>query len=299
MELDFKDQSSDTFENTIEPLKEMAAYEALWSNRNTSYKKLAEFFSDNIGKRPSDLVDEKELRDMIASLAVIFTAVDGLNYPKVLIKNTHDYPPRLLDASDPIEVLYYFGNIGYLDTKSVAIVGSRKPSPEGLKRASKLVKLLVKDDYTIASGLAQGIDSMAHHTCLQMGGRTIGVIGTPLNEFYPKENKDTQQLIADEHLLISQVPFIRYTQQTYRGNKLFFPERNKTMSALSEATVIVEASDTSGTLIQARAALKQSRKLFILDSCFLNKNITWPHKFLELGAKRIKEFEEIQEELKK
>lgn len=99
--------------------------------------------------------------------------------------------------------------------------------------------------------------------------------------------------MADEFLVISQVPIIRYSRQTWQGNRLFFPERNATMSALTEATVIVEAGNTSGTLIQARHAIQQGRKLFILDSCFRNSELTWPAQYLESGAIRISEFEEI------
>lgn len=210
-----------------------------------------------------------------------------------MISNTFDYPDRLRDAKYPVEILYYSGNIEYINTRGIAIVGSRKPSEYGLRRARKLATLLVKDGFTIYSGLADGIDSMAHLTAIENGGRTVAVIGTPLDEFYPKQNKNLQLYIAKKHLLISQVPFIRYASQNYKVNRFFFPERNKTMSALSEATVIIEASETSGTLIQARAALDQGRKLFILQNCFENKNITWPERFEKQGAVRVREYEDI------
>jgi DNA processing protein len=93
---------------------------------------------------------------------------------------------------------------------------------------------------------------------------------------------------------VSQVPVLRYKSQGPNWNRLFFPERNKTMSALTEATIIVEASETSGTLIQARAALDQGRKLFILESNFGNSAITWPAKYEKLGAIRVREFADIE-----
>ena len=161
----------------------------------------------------------------------------------------------------------------------------------------KLVKLLVKDGYTITSGLAKGIDTAAHKTALQAGGRTMAVIGTPLSENYPKENKKLQEFLSKNFLVISQVPFVRYSKQTPMYNKLFFPERNKLMSAITEATVIIEASETSGTLVQARAALEQGRKLFILESCFQNPNITWPSTFEKKGAIRVREYDDIKEHL--
>jgi DNA processing protein len=106
-----------------------------------------------------------------------------------------------------------------------------------------------------------------------------------------------QRRIARDFLLISQVPVRRYEAQDYRMNRLFFPERNVTMSALTDATVIVEAGETSGTLVQARAALKQGRRLFILESCFNNPGITWPQKFAEQGAIRVRDYDDIREQL--
>jgi DNA processing protein len=94
-----------------------------------------------------------------------------------------------------------------------------------------------------------------------------------------------------------QVPIVRYSQQHFKANRYFFPERNATMSALTEATIIVEAGETSGTLVQARHALKQRRKLFILDSCFRNPSITWPAKFVAQGAIRVSEYDEIKDYL--
>ena len=102
-----------------------------------------------------------------------------------------------------------------------------------------------------------------------------------------------------EHLLVSQVPLLRYRQQNYEKNRFFFPERNKTMSALSLATVIAEAGETSGALIQAKAAIDQGRRLFILDSCFQNKALSWPSKFLSQGAVCVKTYEDIREAMAK
>ena len=210
------------------------------------------------------------------------------------INGTLDYPARLRDASEPIEVLYFLGSWQLAEApRRVAVVGTRKVSPEGAARARKLVRALVEHDFTIVSGLAEGVDTIAHTTAIEAGGRTIAVIGTPISEVYPKENADLQRRIAQEFLLVSQVPVLRYKAQTWKGNRFFFPERNKTMSALSEATIIVEASETSGTLIQAQAALDQGRKLFILESNFQNPAITWPAKFEKLGAIRVREFDDI------
>jgi DNA processing protein len=279
--------------NSISPLKEIAAYESLWTNRKASFKTLSKLFSSQPGSKPSDFVNASDIDEMLPNLrSLIFH--DNRHYDvNLLIESTFDYPIRLKDANDPVHILYYSGNPNLLHTRSVAVVGSRKPSAEGLRRTAKLVRLLVQDNFTIVSGLAQGVDTVAHNTAIAENGRTIAVIGTPLNKVYPKENTQLQNFIAHKHLLISQVPFYRYTQQGIHGNKLFFPERNKTMSALTEATIIIEAGETSGTLIQAKAAIDQGRKLFILDNCFMNKNITWPSRFERLGAYRVKNYNDI------
>ena len=122
-------------------------------------------------------------------------------------------------------------------------------------RTRRLVRALVKNDYKVVSGLAPGIDRSAHETALDEGGRTIVVLGPPLSHAYPKENADLQRTIAKEFLVLSQIPVLRYEAQDHRRNRLFFPERNITMAALTQATTIVEASDTSGTLVEARSAL--------------------------------------------
>ena len=99
--------------------------------------------------------------------------------------------------------------------------------------------------------------------------------------------------------MFSQVPVIRYSHQGPRQNRIFFPERNITMSALTKATIIVEAGETSGTLVQARAAIRQGRKLFIMDRCFQNPRLTWPSEFEKKGAIRVRDYEEMKHQLAK
>lgn len=276
---------------------EMGAYEHLWRQPKSTTKRLAELFDSNPGCLPSDLVD------MESALQAADEVIDelskrGVRHFGVRVNGTLDYPERLRDAKDPVEILYFMGSWELAEAPHrVAVVGTRKVSPEGAARTRRLVRELVKNDFTIVSGLAQGVDTIAHTTAIEEGGRTIAVIGTPISESYPKENTDLQKLIATNYLLISQVPVLRYMDQGPQWNRLFFPERNKTMSALTEATIIVEASQTSGTLIQAKAAIDQGRKVFILESNFHNSNITWPARFEKLGAIRVRETGDILREL--
>ncbi|WP_153044113.1 DNA-processing protein DprA [Kerstersia gyiorum] len=277
----------------IEPYRELAAYESLWLSEGATFKTVAELFLRNPGMVPSELVTEEAVSGTRVHIEEAL-AKAGIDDFGVSVHGTADYPKRLRDATYPIELFYYLGywDLAYAD-KSVAIVGSRKPTEEGIRRARKLSSLLVREGFTIFSGLAEGIDTAAHQAALDHDGRTVAVIGTPITEAYPKSNRGLQEIIARDHLLISQVPMLRYARQSFKWNRLFFPERNVTMSALSDATVIVEAGETSGTLTQARAALKQGRKLFILDSCFRNPALTWPAKYEKMGAVRVREFEQI------
>ncbi|OOF56035.1 DNA processing protein DprA [Rodentibacter myodis] len=293
--MDKMNLSTDSFfSNAISPLNELAAYEALWKDKST-FKQIADLFRKYPDSPPSEFVRPEEIKSM-RSFIISQMNEKGINDYEIMINGTLDYPKRLRDARNPIEIFYYRGNWEVIEhPKRVAIVGSRNPSIEGLKRTKKIARLLVEKDYTIVSGLAKGVDTMAHRTAIENGGRTVAVIGTPITEYYPSENKELQDQIAKDYLLISQVPLWIYSQQDYRSNRAFFPERNVTMSALTQATIIVEASETSGTLIQARAALSQNRKLFILDSCFENPNITWPERFLKKGAIRVKDITDITE----
>lgn len=281
------------FSNSLSPFEEAIAYELLWTKDKASFKSISELFSSSPKERPSSFVTKEMIDDFKDTFRKLFFN-DKLDYKfNFLINSTIDYPVKLRDAKEPIEALYYSGNLDYIDSRCISIVGTRNPSPEGLARTRKIAKLLVKEGFTIVSGLAQGVDTMAHKTAIENNGRTIAVIGTPLDQVYPKENKDLQTFIAKNHLLISQIPFYRYSLQNPKSNRFFFPERNKTMSALSLGTIIIEASETSGTLTQARAALHQGRKLFILNSCFENKNITWPARFEKMGAIRVNDIKDI------
>lgn len=278
---------------SISPLDEIAAYEALWAKQNITFKKLADFFKQANHVQLSDQVPPDEL-DIYRNKILNALKGAGIKNWGIRINNTLDYPQRLRDARNPVEMFYYRGNWELIESpKTIAIVGSRLASPAGIKRTQKLTKLLVQEGYTIVSGLARGIDTAAHTTAIRENGDTVAVIGTPITESYPKENSQLQELIATKHLLISQVPIIRYNNQDYRRNRIFFPERNALMSALTQATVIVEAGETSGSLIQAKEALYQRRKLFILDSCFQNPSISWPKKFEAKGAIRVKDINDI------
>lgn len=178
-------------------------------------------------------------------------------------------------------------------TTRVSIIGSRDASSEGLRRARRLSKLLAAQGIAIVSGLARGIDAAAHLGAIEAGGRTIAVLGTPLSVAYPKENSSLQEQIAREHLLVSQFP------EGIPINKGNFPIRNRLMALITDATVIVEAKDGSGTTHQGWEALRLARPLWIPKSSVDDSSLNWPKEFLKYGAQVLSDdsLEEFQYEL--
>ena len=290
--------SRDFAQRAVSPFLELGAYEALWDEQGTTFKSIATLFSKQMGAVPSDFVEPSRAalyaNDVHARLVNA-----GVKSYGVRVHGAGDYPEQLRVADYPVELLYFQGWWELVNSpRSIAVVGTRKPTREGVMRTRKLVRSLLQDDFVIVSGLATGIDTAAHTTAIEFGGGTIAILGTPLSRAYPAENAKLQKEIAEHHLLISQVPVKRYSnQKNPTSNNFFFPERNITMSALTSATIIVEAGETSGTLIQARHALKQGRKVFILENNFLNSELKWPHTFEERGAIRVTDYDDIRRHL--
>lgn len=170
--------------------------------------------------------------------------------------------------------LFYAGDVGLLARPCVSIVGTREATPEGQSRASRLARELVAANVVIMSGLARGIDGAAHRSAIESGGKTVAVIGTPISKAYPAEHSDLQTEIWKHHLLIS--PF-RPGAIVKPGN---FPRRNRVMAALSDATVIIEAAEGSGTLHQAAECQRLKRWLFIAQAVVNDPKLKWPQRFV-------------------
>jgi DNA processing protein len=160
----------------------------------------------------------------------------------------------------------------------VSIVGSREASEDGLRRAEKLAKILVENRVTVVSGLAKGIDAAAHRGAIAAGGETVAVLGTPLDKTYPAENASLQHRIMERHLAVSQFAVGSIVRKSN------FIVRNRTMALLVNASVIVEAGETSGSLSQGWEALRLGRPLFLLKSIVDRKDLKWPKEMLAYGA---------------
>ncbi len=277
----------------IAPARELGAYEALWAREGTSFKSLAEMFRSAPGAMPSDLVGAGEAR-RYGQFALAAIKAARITRFGIRVHGAGEYPAPLRDAQYPVELLHFQGNWDLASSPAIAIIGTRQPTADGISRAKALAQACVGAGFTVVSGLARGIDTTAHRAAIEAGGRTIAVLGTPITACYPKENLVLQWQIAQDFLLISQVPIVKHARQGWQRNRQFFRERNVTMSALTSATVIVEAGNTSGALIQARHALLQRRKLFLLDSCVRNPELSWPAPMLERGAISVAGFDEIR-----
>jgi len=173
-----------------------------------------------------------------------------------------DYPRLLLEIPDPPPLLYYRGEVDELENQgmrpAIAIVGTRSPTEYGKRWTRNLTKALVKAGFTIVSGLAQGIDTIAHHTCLEAGGRTLGVMGTGVNKIYPLSNRNLARRILTSGLVLSEYPADTGPDRTN------FPRRNRIIAGLCRATLVMEAGDKSGALITARLANDYGRDVYAL-----------------------------------
>ena len=166
-----------------------------------------------------------------------------------MLKQIYDSPRQL----------YINGSVELLNTKCIAIIGSREPTEYGKKIANYLSYNLAKQGYTIVSGLAKGVDTCAHIGALKANGKTIAVVGNGLNITYPKENKMLEQyIIRNNNAIISEYDF------GTKPEKKNFPARNRIISGLSKGVIIVEAKERSGTLITVDFALEQGREVFVV-----------------------------------
>ena len=211
----------------------------------------------------------------------------------ILVKKGDEIYSKLLvviPAAPPY--LFLKGNVRLLNEKSVSVVGSRDASREAMEKTEILVKALVKRNIVVNAGLAKGIDTITHQTALKNNGRTIAVIGTPINQYYPKENKNLQRTIEKHGLVVSQFP---PCNKVYKWN---FPTRNATMSGISIATIIMDIGEKSGALRQADHCIKQGRDILIPYS-LLQSSLLWPRKYIQKGAHTFKNIKEVLKLLNK
>jgi len=200
-----------------------------------------------------------------------------------------DYPANLRVIFNLPPFLFYRGSLQDDDARSVAIVGTRDASRAGVDEAAALAKALTECGVTVLSGLAKGIDTAAHRSTLEAGGRTIAVMGTGIRTVYPAENRDLAAEIIERGAVVSQF----WPDTPPRTDT--FPRRNVVTSGMSQGTVVVEASATSGAKMQARLALQHGKKVFLLSSLVRERD--WARGYLERGAIEVRDVADILERL--
>ena len=201
------------------------------------------------------------------------------------------YPDALNEIPDAPVVLYIKGTYQQDDRFGIAVVGSRRYSPYGEAVTQKISGELAAAGFTVISGMARGIDTFAHRSALSSGGRTIAVLGSGLDVFYPAENKGLMEKIAASGCVMSEFPL------GTRPNRENFPRRNRLISGLSMGVLVVEAAEGSGSLITASIALEQNREVFAVPGNITAKNSAGTNMLIRQGAKMVLQTEDIIEEL--
>jgi DNA processing protein len=202
------------------------------------------------------------------------------------------YPARLREIYDPPLILYVRGATEALSQPSIAVVGTRHPTPYGSGMAEHLAIDLSARGLVIISGMARGVDTAAHRGAIAAKGKTVAVFGTGVDVFYPKENSRlAEQILSLGGTLISEFPLCTFAAPQN------FPIRNRIISGMSMGVLVVEAAEYSGTRITARCALEQNREVFAVPGNVTNKNSWGPNTLIKQGAKLVATWEDIWEEL--
>jgi len=202
------------------------------------------------------------------------------------------YPERLKEIYDPPPVLCVRGDASLLSRPSIAIVGTRHPSPYGTGVAEMLARDLSVRRLLVVSGMARGIDTCAHKGALVARRPTVAVWGTGIDVIYPKENKKlAEEILAAGGAIVSELPAGTFPAPQN------FPRRNRILSGLSIAVLVVEAAENSGTRVTARCAAEQNRDLFAVPGNVTNKNSWTPNTLIKQGAKLVATWEDVWEDL--
>jgi DNA processing protein len=241
---------------------------------------------------PAATASRPVLRKGLASPDELFARVDselaaadlvGARLTTVL---DADYPANLRLIPNLPPFLFIRGEVRPADALSVAVVGTRDASPEGIRRGRRMATLLAERHVTVVSGLARGIDTTAHRAALEAGGRTIAVIGTGITKCYPAENAQLAEEIAESGALVSQF------WPTRPPGRDTFPRRNVVTSGISQGTVVIEASSTSGAKMQARLALEHGKKVFLVRSLVTDQR--WAQTYVaRRGAIEVGDVDEV------
>ncbi|GGB30145.1 DNA-protecting protein DprA [Virgibacillus dakarensis] len=211
-------------------------------------------------------------------------------FPVVTIVDDN-YPPVLKTIKDPPFVLYMLGDLSLLSYRpALSVIGTRRPSQNAYRKMQFILPALIEKGLLLVSGMAKGIDGYAHQLALQHNGKTIAVLGSGFHHIYPKQNRSLFQRIAQAGLVLSE-----YTPNT-PPERFHFPERNRIISGLSFATLVIEATERSGTLITVDQALDQGREVYAVPDSPLLPQTVGCHRMIQDGAKLVMSAHDILED---
>ena len=256
----------------------------------SSSSSILECVLDRCGMSSTSASGQDAIGQALASAATALATAHALRIEPIPFGDDH-YPALLACTEDPPPVLWARGTLECLTPPCVAIIGSRAASPYALQIAGRLAAELADRSIVVASGLARGVDSAAHRGCLSAGGRTVAVTGTGVDVVYPRENAGLAAQISDNGLLLSELapgapPLPEH-----------FPLRNRIISGISLAVVVVEASEKSGSLITAGCALRQGRDVMAVPGSVLSGRNRGSHALLKVGAKVVETADDILEDM--
>ncbi len=234
---------------------------------------------DNIALRKFEKDPEREL-EAISKRGI-----------KLVCLNDDEYPKNLCEIHDPPPVLFVHGELSVRDVVSVAVVGSRSASYQGMAFTKKLCADLARHGMVVVSGFARGIDTAAHTGCVEGGGRTIAVLGCGLDVDYPRQNRELRKRIVATGALVTEFPL--GTEPEAKN----FPSRNRIISGIALGVIVVEAGKRSGSLITARLALEQNREVFAVPGSVRNFRSLGPNWLIKQGAKLVESANDVIEEL--
>ena len=259
------------------------------------FTSLEHAWTAGLGEFKAAGLDDKTARAIVSQRADISpdAEMEKLDRAGVRVIHWHDpaYPPRLKEISDPPPVLYVRGQILPEDERSVAIVGTRKATAYGREAASSLARDLAGSGVTIVSGLARGIDSVAHRATMDAGGRTIAIFGSGPDVVYPSEHVRLAQEIEASGALVSEYPL------GTRPKANHFPMRNRIMSGVTLGTLVIEAGAISGALSTVRHALEQNREVFCVPGSVFSPASVGTNAMIKEGTKLVQDYKDVLEEL--
>ncbi|MCD2256555.1 DNA-processing protein DprA [Agrilactobacillus fermenti] len=238
--------------------------------RNMTLSEISECLHFNVAK-------QQLLAAKLNDPKIIDSVAQHLHRQDFLALTDRNYPQRLKEIYDPPVILFFRGNLAQLQQPTLGVVGARNNSEYGLQALRRLLRSLASP-INVISGLAQGIDRLAHETALQYHFSTTGVIGNGLDYYYPKQNQSLQERMAKEQLLLSEY------DNLWAPKRYYFPQRNRIIAGLSHALLVIEAKEKSGSLITANLALEFNRNVLAVPGSIFSPLSAGANALIAAGA---------------